>query len=110
MSDHWLSMLSFLIALLLARADFVAAVVNWDEIRVMHTWNAIPANWESLGNTTDGARINLHIEIQPNRESALIDTLFEVSNPTHPRHVLATPTLAPLFTCVAPFQIWSISF
>ena len=108
MSYDWISTLSFLIAVLLA--DFAMAAIQWDDMRVMHTWDSVPENWESLGNTTDGARINLHIVLQPGRESAIIDTLLEVSDPNHPRHVLATPTLAPLFTCAAPFQIWSISF
>ena len=93
MSYHWLSTLSFLIAVLLA--DFATAAVNWDEMRVKHSWNSVPENWESLGNTTDGSMINLHLALQPERETALIDALFEVSNPSHPRHVLAIPLLAP---------------
>ena len=108
MSHHWHSTLSFLLIVLLA--DFAMATVQWDNMRVMHTWDSVPENWESLGNTTDGARINLHIVLQPERESAMIDTLLEVSDPSHPRHVLATPPVAPLFTCAALFQIWSISF
>ena len=91
-------------------ADFATAAVQWDNMRVMHTWNSVPIGWESLGNTADGARINLHIVLQPERKNAMIDALFEVSDPSHPRHVLATPTLALLFTCAAPFQIWSVSF
>ena len=82
----WLSMLSFLIAMLLA--DFATAAANWDEVLIKHTWNAIPANWESLGNATAGATINLYIALKPNRESALIDALSEVSNPENPKHVL----------------------
>ena len=104
-----LSTLSFLIALLLA--NFATAAVHWDEMRVMHAWDDIPADWQSLGNTTAGATIKLHIALKPDQESALIDTLLEVSNPKHPRHVfLATPPLVPLFTCATPFQIWRISF
>ena len=103
-------MLSFLAVVLLA--DFApAAVVHWDETLVKHTWDTVPANWESLGNTTAGAMIRLHIALKPDREGALIDTLYEVSNPEHPRYVIfTTPPLAPSFTCAAPFQIWRISF
>jgi hypothetical protein len=91
---HWFSALSFLTAVLLA--DFAtSAAVPWDEMRVKHTWPAVPANWESVGNPAAGATIKLHIALKPNRESALIDTLSEVSNPKHPRHVLfASPPLA----------------
>ena len=67
-------------------ADFAMAGVQWDDMRVMHTWNSIPVGWESLGNTTDGTMINLHLALQPERETALIDTLLEVSNPSHPRN------------------------
>ena len=101
-------MLSFLIAVILA--DFVTPEVHWDEMWVKHTWNSVPANWESLGNTTAGAIIDLHIALKPDRERALVDALSEVSNPRHTRHVHLTHSLAPLFTCAVPFQIWRISF
>ena len=105
---HWLFALSFLIIVLLA--DFVTVAVRWDEMLVMHNWNDIPTDWESLGNTTAGATIKLHIALKPEKEGAMIDTLYEVSNPEHPRHVLVTtPPLTLVFTCVAPFQIWRIS-
>ena len=85
---HLLSALYFLIAVLLA--DFAMAALHWDEMTVKHTWNAVPANWESQGNTTTGAMIKLHIALKPDRESALIDALSEISNPGHSRHVLLT--------------------
>ena len=104
---HWTFVLSFLIAVILA--DFVTSAVHWDEMLIKHTWNSVPDNWESLGNTTAGAIIDLHIALKPERERALIDTLSKVSNPRHPRHVhVITPPLAPLFTCAAPIQIWRI--
>ena len=106
---HWLSALYLLIAVLLA--DSATAALHWDEMTVKHTWNAIPANWESLGNTTAGAMINLHIALKPDRESAWNDALFEVSNPEHPRHVLlTTPPSALLFKYAAPSQIWRVPF
>ena len=106
---HWHSTLTFLIVVLLAY--FARAAVHWDEMLVKHTWNAVPANWECLGNATAGAIIKLHIALKPDRESALVDALSEVSNPKHPRHVLlTTPPLVLLFTRAAPFQIWRISF
>ena len=107
---HWLFTFSlcFLIATLLV--DFTTAAEHWDEMLVKHSWNAVPAHWESLGNTTAGAIIELHIALKSDRENALINALFEVSDPEHQRHVLTTPLLAPLFTCPATFQIWRISF
>ena len=106
---HWTFVLPFLIAVILA--DFETPAVHWDEMWVKHTWNTVPANWESLGNTTTGAIIDLHIALKPDRERALINALSEISNPRHPRHIhLITLPLAPLFTCAAPLQIWRISF
>ena len=99
--------LCFLIALL---ANFATAAVHWDEVLIKHTWNAIPANWECLGNATAGT-IMLHIALKSDQESALIDALYEVSNPENPKHVPpATLHPVPLFTYLAPFQIRRISF
>ena len=110
MWNHWFFVLTFLTSILLV--DFVTAVANWDDMLVKHTWNTVPAPWESLGNTTAGAIIELHIALKPDQESALINALSEVSNPEHQRHVLTTPLLAPLFKydVSCPFQIWRISF
>ena len=113
MSYHWLSTLSILIALLLLvlLAEFATAAVHWDEKRVMHAWDDVPTDWESQGNTTVGAKIKLHFALKSDRENALIDALYEVSNPDHPRHVLlTTPPLVPLLTCATPFQLWCLSF
>ena len=52
---------SFLIAVLLA--DFATAAVRWDEMRVMHAWDDVPADWESLGNATAGAMVKLRIAL-----------------------------------------------
>ena len=76
---HWLSALYLLIAVLLA--DSATAALHWDEMTVKDTWNAIPANWESLGNTTAGAMVELHIALKPDWESALIDALSRSAIP-----------------------------
>jgi hypothetical protein len=102
-----LSLLFFLTAVPLT--DFATPVVPWDDMRVKHTWDAVPVHWESLGHPAAGATIDLYIALEPNQESALIDTLSEVSDPRHLRHV--HPPLVPLFTsAAAPFQIWCIPF
>src|SRR6266702_6995958 len=105
MRYYWLYALSLLTAAPLA--DFATPLVPWDDTRVKHTWNAVPPNWESLGHPPAGANIDLYIALKPHQESALIDALYEVSDPRNLRNVLlTTPPLAPLFTCAAaPFQI-----
>ncbi len=49
-----------------------------------------------------GTTIDLHIVLKPQRENALIDTLYEVRDPRHMKHVLlTTPPPAPVLTCAA---------
>jgi hypothetical protein len=78
----------------------------WDDMRVMHTWNVVPANWESLGHPPAGTAIDLHIALKPHRETALIDALYEVSDPKLPTYVPLPLFRSRLHACPAPFQIW----
>ncbi|KAH9033399.1 subtilisin-like protein [Lactarius pseudohatsudake] len=55
-------------------------------MRIKHSWNAVPENWESLGCPLNDTTIDLYVALRPYRESALIDELYEVSNPDHPRY------------------------
>ncbi|KAH9174031.1 subtilisin-like protein [Lactarius sanguifluus] len=55
-------------------------------MRVKHTWSAVPANWETLGCPSAGTTIDLYIALNPHQETALIDALYEVSDPKHPRY------------------------
>jgi tripeptidyl-peptidase-1 len=82
MRYHWISVLFFLTAVLLA--DLVTTLEPWDDMQVKHTWHAVPVHWEGLGHPPAGTRINLHIALSPERESALIDAVSEVSDPRHP--------------------------
>jgi hypothetical protein len=45
----------------------------WDDMWVKHTWDAIPANWESLGPPPTGTTV------EPRCENAFIDALYEAS-------------------------------
>ncbi|KAH9037102.1 subtilisin-like protein [Lactarius pseudohatsudake] len=58
----------------------------WDDMHIKHSWNAVPTNWVSLGHPPSGTTIDLYIALKPNRENALIDALYEVSEPGHPRY------------------------
>ncbi|KAH8981843.1 subtilisin-like protein [Lactarius hatsudake] len=97
MRYHWLYALSFLTATPLA--DFATPLTPWGDVRVKHAWSSVPANWETLGCPSAGTTIDLYIALSPHHENALIDALYEVSDPRHPRHVhLATAPLTPSFT------------
>src|SRR6266702_2230047 len=81
---------------------------RWDDIHVKHAWDAVPANWECLGHPPVGTTIDLYVALKPQHENALIDTLYEVSEPRHRKHVLSTaPLRTHLLTCgaVTPLQI-----
>ncbi|KAH9025403.1 subtilisin-like protein [Lactarius pseudohatsudake] len=98
MRYHWLYALSFLIATPLA--DVATPPAPWGDVRVKHAWSSVPANWETLGCPSAGTTIDLYIALNPHQESALIDALYEVSDPKHPRHVHLTP--APLMPSSTP--------
>ena len=106
----WPSALIFLAAVpLTAHATPIAL---WDDMQVKHSWNDVPADWESLGHSSAGTTIDIDIALKSDRETAVIDALSEISNPEHPKHVLpATTPLAPSLTRAASLhQISSISF
>jgi hypothetical protein len=80
--------------------------IAWHDMRVKHAWHAVPDNWESLGRPAAGTIIDLYIALKPHQESALIDALYEVSDPDHSRHVLfSTPPFTHLLTFAARSQI-----
>ena len=67
---------------------------HWDNVRVKHAWKATPDNWESLGLPPSHATTDLYIGLKPQNEDALIDSLYEVSTPGHPKYLLYnTPSL-----------------
>jgi hypothetical protein len=75
-------------------------------MQVKYTWHAVPVNWEAQGHPPASTRINIHIALRPERESALIDAVSE-GDPWHPRHVHSS---ARAFVHVtSPFQMWCIA-
>ncbi|KAH9015288.1 subtilisin-like protein [Lactarius hengduanensis] len=84
MRYHWLYALSFLTATPLA--DVATPPAPWGDVRVKHAWSSVPANWETLGCPPPGTTIDLYIALNPHHDNALIDALFEVSDPKHPRY------------------------
>src|SRR6202046_1785622 len=101
MRHYWISVLTVLSAVSLTNlATPPTPVPLWSDIRVKHTWDSVPANWECLGPPPADIVINLYIALKPDRENALIDALYEVSDPGHQKHVvLTTHPLVHVFTC-----------
>ncbi|KAF8259525.1 subtilisin-like protein [Lactarius quietus] len=58
----------------------------WQDRRVKHSWKTIPPNWESLGHPPPGTTIHLYIALRPHHEHALIDSLYDVSDPRSPNY------------------------
>ncbi|KAH9032042.1 hypothetical protein EDB85DRAFT_2275222 [Lactarius pseudohatsudake] len=66
----------------------------WDDKPVKQKWSTTLSNWEPLGHPPAGTTIDLHIVPKPHSENgALIELLYEVSNPRHPKYILAIPNL-----------------
>ncbi|KAH9029486.1 subtilisin-like protein [Lactarius pseudohatsudake] len=64
----------------------LATFARWDDVKVKHTWNSVPENWQILGHPPAGTTIDLHIALKAQNENALVDALIEVSSPGHPKH------------------------
>ena len=90
---RWLSVLSILTVAPLA--GFATPLASpWDDVRVKHAWKSAPDDWESLGHPPSDATTDLYIALKPQNEDALIDALYEVSTPGHPKYLLYnTPSL-----------------
>ncbi len=99
MRYHQLSVLSVLAAAPLANFATPHATL-WDDIRVKHTWNDVPSNWETLGHPPAGTTIDLHVALQPHNENALINALYQVSTPKSPKHVLSNTPPRTMHLCV----------
>jgi hypothetical protein len=54
-------------------------------MHVMHAWEAVPTNWESVGHPYPNTRIDLYVALKPDNENALMNVLYEVSTPAHPK-------------------------
>ncbi len=78
-------MLSVLVAVPLGLATPLSP--RWDDMRSKHSWESVPKKWECQGHPPLGTTIDLRIALKPHRESALIDALYEVSGPRHPKYV-----------------------
>ncbi|KAI9451104.1 subtilisin-like protein [Lactarius psammicola] len=88
MRCHHLSVLSVLATAPLA--NFTTSFARpWDNVRIKHTWNTVPPDWDTLGHPPVGTTIDLHVALKAHNESALIDTLYKVSDPKSSKHVLS---------------------
>jgi hypothetical protein len=79
----------------------------WDDVRVMHAWDAVPENWDNLGPPHSNTTIDLFVALKAHNENALIDALYEVSTPGHPKYGLSNTHPGTMYLYVAsPLQIW----
>ena len=83
---HHISVLSVLVAFPLG--SFAKPLSPpWDDMHIQHSWGDIPSDWEDHGHPPFGTTINLYVALQSHHEDAMVDALYEVSDPEHPRHV-----------------------
>ncbi|KAH8978363.1 subtilisin-like protein [Lactarius hatsudake] len=85
MRCHAISVLATLSAQLLC--GFATPLASrWDGMKVKHAWDAVPKNWQSLGHPSNQTAIDLHLALKSHREDALVEALYEVSDPQHSRY------------------------
>ena len=60
---------------------------HWKDMHTMHSWVVVPADWEFQGHPPANTTIDLYVALKSHREDALIDALYEVSDPEHPKYV-----------------------
>jgi hypothetical protein len=100
---YWLSVLS--VTVLVATLGLATPLSSlWDDMRSKHSWGSIPKKWECQGHPPVGTSINLRIALKPYRESALIDALYEVSDPNHSKYV-STPLLLCVYIQYVALQL-----
>ena len=79
---YWFSILSVSV-LATASLGLATPLSSLGHMRVKHSWGSVPEKWEFQGHCHVGTTIDLSIALKPHRENALIDALYEVSDPTH---------------------------
>ncbi|KAH8984632.1 subtilisin-like protein [Lactarius akahatsu] len=85
MHCHPISALSTLaVAILCGLATPLAP--PWDGMKLMHAWSTVPKNWESLGHPPNETAIDLYLALKSERENALVDVLYQVSDPKSPTY------------------------
>ncbi|KAH9041950.1 hypothetical protein EDB84DRAFT_1436504 [Lactarius hengduanensis] len=62
-------------------------VSPWDRMKVKHAWGAVPKNWESLGHPSNETTIEFYLALKSHRGDALVEALYEISDPEHSRYV-----------------------
>ena len=70
---------------------------RWVDMRVRHFWDVTPHKWGHLSTPSDSTPIDLRISLKPHHENALIEALYEVSSPNHPKHVSLSLLRAPIY-------------
>ncbi|KAH9033857.1 subtilisin-like protein [Lactarius hengduanensis] len=97
MHCHPISALSTLAAAILCGLATPLAP-HWEWMKVKHAWDTVPKNWESLGHPPNGTAIDFYLALKSERENALVDALYQVSDPKSTKYVPPSPVRA----CVYP--------
>ena len=60
-------------------------VKRWDDFNLKHGWVEIPKGWVEHGDAPADHTIDLRIGLRQDRFDELVDHLYQVSDPAHPR-------------------------
>lgn len=61
---------------------------RWDDVAEKHSWTEVPNGWVHEGNAPSDYRMNMRIGLRHGNRDKLIASLYEVSDPSHPRYVI----------------------
>ncbi|KAF8265202.1 Pro-kumamolisin, activation domain-containing protein, partial [Lactarius quietus] len=81
---HLLSVLSVFAVRLLDGLAIPSS--DWDDVHPKHIWYSVPDSWHNLGHPPADTTIDIHVALQAQDENALIDALYDVSSPGHPKY------------------------
>ena len=101
---YWLSVLSVAVLAAVPLGLATPLLPRWDDMKLIHSWGSIPEKWECQGNPPAGTTIDLRVALKPQRENALIDALYEVSDPRHSKYVFFPLPLCDLLTQPHPYR------
>ncbi|KAH9161629.1 subtilisin-like protein [Lactarius sanguifluus] len=85
MRYRWLSVL-FVLTVASITCLAIPLAQPWHDMSLKHAWNAVPHSWECLGPPPPAITIDLHVALQPKEENVLMEALYEVSTPGHPKY------------------------
>lgn len=69
---------------------------RWEDIAEKHAWKETPQGWERLGDAPPDLVFDLRLGLKQHKQAELIESLYEISDPSHARQVFPLYNLSKL--------------